>query len=148
MAKNALCIGINDYPGTGSDLAGCVNDAQDWRATLESRGYEVQMLLDAEASKAAMSDAIAGLIDQAVAGDTLVITYSGHGTWVPDTSDDETDARDEALCPHDIRTAGPLLDDELHEALQLGYRHPWRRDRTRPRHATGPLPAPRRLAGS
>jgi hypothetical protein len=118
MAKKALCIGINDYPGTGSDLAGCVNDAQDWRETLESRGYDVQMLLDAEASKAGMSDAIAGLIDQAVAGDTLVITYSGHGTWVPDTSDDETDARDEALCPHDIRTAGPLLDDELHEALQ------------------------------
>ena len=31
MAKRALCIGINDYPGTGSDLAGCVNDAHDWR---------------------------------------------------------------------------------------------------------------------
>ena len=30
MAKHALCIGINDYPGTGSDLSGCVNDANDW----------------------------------------------------------------------------------------------------------------------
>jgi hypothetical protein len=29
MAKNALCIGINDYPGTQSDLKGCVNDAND-----------------------------------------------------------------------------------------------------------------------
>jgi len=27
MGKHALCIGIDDYPGTDSDLAGCVNDA-------------------------------------------------------------------------------------------------------------------------
>ncbi len=37
MAKNALCIGINDYPGTGSDLAGCVNDANDWAAALAAK---------------------------------------------------------------------------------------------------------------
>ena len=30
MTKKALCIGINDYPGTDSDLQGCVNDATDW----------------------------------------------------------------------------------------------------------------------
>lgn len=30
MARRALCTGINDYPGTDSDLAGCVNDAADW----------------------------------------------------------------------------------------------------------------------
>src|SRR5690606_32234458 len=23
--KRALCVGINDYPGTGNDLSGCVN---------------------------------------------------------------------------------------------------------------------------
>ena len=34
MAKYALCIGINDYPGTDSDLSGCVNDANDWAAAL------------------------------------------------------------------------------------------------------------------
>ncbi|WP_349769079.1 caspase family protein, partial [Zoogloea sp.] len=27
MSKKALCIGINDYPGTQNDLSGCVNDA-------------------------------------------------------------------------------------------------------------------------
>ena len=30
MSKKALCIGINDYPGTQNDLSGCVNDANDW----------------------------------------------------------------------------------------------------------------------
>jgi hypothetical protein len=125
MAKQALCIGINDYPGTDSDLSGCVNDAHDWKQTLESRGFDVSTLLDAQATKAAMSTAIADLIKDARSGDTLAITYSGHGTWVPDSSDDETDGRDEALCPHDIRTAGPLLDDDLHDLLrqrQVGVR--------------------------
>jgi hypothetical protein len=32
MAKHALCIGINDYPGTKMDLDGCVNDAKDPRS--------------------------------------------------------------------------------------------------------------------
>ncbi len=32
MSKKALCIGINDYPGTQNDLSGCVNDANDWAA--------------------------------------------------------------------------------------------------------------------
>ena len=41
MTKRALCIGINDYPGTGSDLAGCVNDANDWGDALQGRGFEV-----------------------------------------------------------------------------------------------------------
>jgi metacaspase-1 len=113
MSKNALCIGINDYPGTDSDLQGCVNDAADWAAELTRRGFAVSRLTDAQATKAAMVSAIRGLIRGARSGDSLVITYSGHGTWVPDSSGDEPDGRDEGLCPHDITTVGPLLDDEI-----------------------------------
>ncbi len=39
MTKRALCVGINDYPGTNSDLSGCVNDAEDW-AQSPSRNHE------------------------------------------------------------------------------------------------------------
>jgi hypothetical protein len=113
MSKKALCIGINDYPGTGSDLSGCVNDANDWAAELGGRGFSVTRILDAQATRGEMIDAIRDLIGGARAGDTLVITYSGHGTWVPDSSGDEPDGRDEGLCPHDIGTRGPLLDDEI-----------------------------------
>lgn len=115
MARRALCIGINDYPGTDSDLAGCVNDAADWASTLADRGATVSTLVDAAATKAAMVQAIGDLIDSATKGDTLVITYSGHGTWLPDATGDEPDARDEALCPWDIASGQPLLDDEVHE---------------------------------
>lgn len=115
MGKKALCIGINDYPGTQNDLSGCVNDANDWAAELSQRGFTVSSMLDAQATLAAMMQAIIGLIGGAVSGDSLVITYSGHGTWVPDSSGDEPDGRDEALCPYDISTAGPLLDDDINQ---------------------------------
>lgn len=113
MSKQALCIGINDYPGTGSDLSGCVNDANDWAAELANRGYQVSRMLDKQATHQAMGEAIGGMIREARRGDTLVITYSGHGTWVPDSSGDETDGRDEGLCPWDIGSVGPLLDDDI-----------------------------------
>lgn len=114
MAKRALCIGINNYPGTDMDLQGCVNDASDWKATLESRGYTVSTLLDNQATKAAMVAAMQSLIGSAVKGDSLVITYSGHGTYQPDTDGDEADGLDEGLCPYDIQTNGAaLVDDEI-----------------------------------
>jgi hypothetical protein len=115
--KYALCIGINDYPGTGSDLAGCVNDAQDWAEELTKRGFDTELMLDGQATGEAIRAGIRGKLAQAGSGDTVVITYSGHGTWVRDDNGDEPDGRDEALCPHDIFTNGPLLDDELYDIL-------------------------------
>lgn len=115
MSKKALCIGINDYPGTANDLSGCINDANDWATELAKQGFTVTKLLDAAATKAAMVAAIGGIIEGATKGDSLIITYSGHGTWVPDSSGDEPDGRDEALCPHDLTSKGALLDDEIHD---------------------------------
>jgi hypothetical protein len=116
MTKRALCIGINNYPGTHMDLKGCVNDANDWAAELGARGFAVKKLLDSQATKVAMVDAFRTLIGEAVNGDVVVITYSGHGTYVPDINGDEVDGLDEALCPYDLQTGGAaLLDDEIHE---------------------------------
>lgn len=117
--KYALCIGINNYPGTENDLAGCRNDADDWAAALMARGFDTRRLVDAAASGAAIRTGLRDLLTRATPGDAVVITYSGHGTWVPDDDGDEPDHRDEALCPHDIATNGPLLDDELYELFGL-----------------------------
>lgn len=114
MARKALCIGINDYPGTGCDLAGCVNDAHDWAEALTKRSFAVKLLADGLATKAAITLAISELVAGAARGDTLAITYSGHGTWVPDNSGNAPDGREDGLCPHDIGRQGPLLNDELH----------------------------------
>jgi hypothetical protein len=112
-AKLALCIGLNDYPGTSSDLSGCVNDANDWAGALQARGFTVETLLNAKAKGAAIRAAMTKVIDQATSGDLVVITYSGHGSFVPDDDGDEPDGTDECLCPHDITTKGPLTDDDL-----------------------------------
>lgn len=116
MAKRAVCVGINNYPGTDSDLNGCVNDARDWSAELQTRGFQVVQLLDSSATKAAIVSALNQGLEQSKFGDCFVFTYSGHGTWLPDRDGDEPDERDEALCPHDIE-AGPLVDDELYEVF-------------------------------
>ena len=114
MAKKALCIGINNYPGTQMDLNGCINDANDWADTLSARGFSVSKLLDSQATKAAMVAAMSSLISKAAKNDTLVISFSGHGTYQPDTDGDEADGLDEGLCPYDLQTNGAaLIDDEI-----------------------------------
>lgn len=114
MAKRALCVGINDYPGTHMDLAGCVNDARDWQAVLRARGYQVDCLLDADATAARIKEALRALLAGSTAGDSLVFTFAGHGSWLPDDQADEPDARDEMMCPYDVMQSRYVLDDDLH----------------------------------
>jgi metacaspase-1 len=117
MAKKALCVGINDYPGEGSDLNGCVNDAKAW-ADLLIKNYSfpsgsVNLLLDAQATKAAIMDGLKKLLAGAKSGDVLVFTNSSHGTYLADTSGDEP-LYDEALCPFDC-DRNLIVDDDLRE---------------------------------
>jgi len=74
--KRSLHIGINDYPGTGSDLSGCVNDANDWRETMEARDFEATSLLDGEATKSNMLEAISKIVADTGRDDIAVITYN------------------------------------------------------------------------
>ncbi len=113
--KLALCIGINDYPGTGSDLSGCINDANDWGTLLKQKGFTVKILLNKSATRKKILESLVSIIDQAEKGDSIVLQYSGHGTYIPDEDNDELDGTDECLCPYDLRTAGPITDDELNE---------------------------------
>ena len=111
--KRSLHIGINDYPGTRSDLHGCVNDAKDWQQEMVNRGFNTQIILNDKATKGNMFEAIDNIIKKTQDGDVAVITFSGHGTWVKDASGDEKDGRDEALCPYDTNRGKIFLDDEL-----------------------------------
>jgi hypothetical protein len=115
MKRIALCIGINDYPGTNSDLAGCVNDARDWAQALRAKGFDVATLTDRRATGKGMRSAMHATLGAARAGDQVVIQYSGHGSYVPDEDGDEPDGTDECLCPYDIDANGPITDDELFE---------------------------------
>lgn len=74
-------------------------------------------MLDSDVVKSNMKDAIKKLVSDTGRDDVSVITYSGHGTWVPDDDGDEVDGRDEALCPHDTNQGNILTDDELYDIL-------------------------------
>jgi hypothetical protein len=111
--KLALCIGINNYPGTSNDLNGCVNDANDWATAFTKHGYTTTKLIDKKATKKGMMSAMQQLIEPAQSGDSIVIQYSGHGSYVPDEDGDEADGTDECICPHDITSNGFITDDEL-----------------------------------
>uniref|UniRef100_A0A1D1Z1Z6 Metacaspase-1 n=1 Tax=Anthurium amnicola TaxID=1678845 RepID=A0A1D1Z1Z6_9ARAE len=50
-------------------------------------------------------------------GDSLVFLYSGHGSQLVDTSNDELDGYDETLCPLDYKTNGMISDDEVHATI-------------------------------
>jgi len=112
--KKALCVGINDYPGSSNDLNGCVNDANDWSNLLKSFGFETEVLLNSQAKSDTILTKLDHLITGAQAGDVVAFTYSGHGTQIMDTGGDEADGYDEALYVFD----GTLPDDELRNILQ------------------------------
>lgn len=115
--KYALCIG-NNYPGTSAQLSGCVNDAWDWSAFLTNQGYKVETIIECDRSHAL--DALQEMVAKTGFGDKFVFTYSGHGTWIPDSNGDEADRRDEALVMTDYQSGGLLTDDDMHNVMSNG----------------------------
>ena len=117
MIKRAICLGINDYPGATDDLFGCVNDAYDWSdLLLDVFDFgEVETLTDAQVTKQVLLTSLQSLIASTNAGDVGVLTFSGHGTRLPDNPGhpDESDGFDEAICAYD----DDVSDDEVRSIL-------------------------------
>lgn len=87
--QHALLVGISDYSDPRiPDLEGPANDVQALREVLirnwQFADNDITTLLDAQATEAAILDAIDALYDSTVAGDDIVIYYSGHGTSAAD----------------------------------------------------------------
>lgn len=117
--KLALCIGINDYNWLSPEscLHGCITDARDWgELFLDCYGFnEVHYLLDGAATPQAVRSALSLMAEKVVPGDTVAITYSGHGTRVPDKNGDEADGYDEAIVLH----GSWYTDDEIDGDLKM-----------------------------
>jgi hypothetical protein len=117
--RKALCIGIDDYPDTEDQLAGCVADAGAWATELERAGFAVHSVVNAEATRENILLRMLELVSGSAAGDVLTIQYAGHGTTAPDLDGDEAasgqvgDTEDEALCPVDFRAGELIIDDDL-----------------------------------
>ncbi len=111
----SIHIGLNHIDenvyGPGNDLAGCVNDAHDMQALAVAQGFQTTLMLDEAATSGAVIQAISGAAQSLRAGDLLLLTYSGHGSQVPDRNGDEPDGQDETWCLYDRM----LIDDELNQ---------------------------------
>ncbi|MDM8551028.1 caspase family protein [Desulfobacterales bacterium HSG2] len=117
MKKRAICVGINNYPGTYNDLNGCINDANDWKELLRNDFDfgRVSVITDENATRQNILIALNHIVTEAGPGDVVVFTYSGHGTSVPDRGKfDEADNRDEAICAYD----GNITDDEVRKIIR------------------------------
>lgn len=77
----AVVIGIDDYPGRGSDLRASVDDADAVDAALEAYGVPADrrlVLRDTQATAAVIADALRWLVERAGPDATAVVFYAGH----------------------------------------------------------------------
>jgi hypothetical protein len=112
--KKALLIGIN-YLQTSNKLFGCINDVNNMNTYLTGRYPTclIQTLTDAGATKptkANIMTALTWLRTGVSSGDKIYLHYSGHGSTVRDTNNDETDGYDEAIVSSSNEV---ILDDYI-----------------------------------
>ena len=119
MSKGiSIHIGLNHvdpkhYQGWDGELNACIADAKDMRALAKKKGFAGNaMLVDGQATAAAVMAALLSASKKLVKGDILFLTYSGHGGQVRDTNSDEkdNDRMDETWVLFDRQ----LVDDELY----------------------------------
>src|SRR5262249_25376784 len=108
----SLHIGLNRvdsaaYGFTVPELAGCINDANDMQDIARSKGFLTRQLLDGDATSAAVVSSIEQAAERLKAGDIFLISYSGHGSQIPDPS--EPDQKSETW----VLWNRQLIDDEL-----------------------------------
>jgi len=131
--KKSLFIGINYKDHEQGRLHGCINDCRRWfnyansKHTLE----QTEVLIDEpdeqfvkevtteyrSPTKSNILDGFEWVRSGLEAGDNILVTYSGHGSYMVDKSGDEDDGYDETMCPVDYDTAGDISDDRIREEL-------------------------------
>jgi len=121
----SLHIGLNSvdpkaYAGWSGPLRACENDARSMQAVAESLGYRATTLLTKQATARKVTAAITAAAKAMTAGDIFWLTYSGHGSQVPDRNGDESTADageiGEAADDYDetwVLYDRMLVDDEL-----------------------------------
>lgn len=115
----ALTVGLNavnpeHYDGWSGELDSCENDAKDMAKIANSKNYQVKTLLTKDATRENVINEISEAAKVLKTGDIFMLSYSGHGSQLPDINGDELengpkDTLDETMCLYD----GELVDDEL-----------------------------------
>lgn len=131
-----LVVGIDDYkhflprsetpPGGHTDLQGAANDAKLIAKTLRANNVDLpdeNILINADATTDNFLAAFDRLLNTATPGDTLIITFAGHGGQESEVAAplDEKDKLDETLMFFEFDPKNPrkgrLNDDQIREKL-------------------------------
>ena len=122
--KFALLIGIN-YKETPYELFGCIRDTENIKQLLTSHfSYPAQNIVivtdDApqKPTKQTILSQLTTLLTNSIAGDTLFLLYSGHGSYTTDLNRDELDNQDELIVSLDLQF---ISDDELFNVIKTNY---------------------------
>ena len=126
--KKALLIGCNYFKDPNNRLYGCINDVINMTNTLvDAFDYDlnnITVLRDDSTSPSSIPtrlnilSTLKSLAQQSGQLSEIWIHYSGHGSQVKDTNNDESDSLDEIIVPVDFKTAGIIRDDEFFSILQ------------------------------
>ncbi|MFO0914372.1 MAG: caspase family protein [Pirellulales bacterium] len=117
--QRALLIGINDYPDSSMNLAGCLNDVYQTSAILQERGFEaedIRVVFNERATADAIRERLHWLFDGTADGDTRFLFYSGHGAQLPSYGPRGTiDRVQSTLVPYDFdwKSEHAITDSDL-----------------------------------
>jgi hypothetical protein len=121
-AKRALLVGIDRYRDARvADLDGCRNDTYLMSAALQECGFapeQIRLLHNERATRSAIMERLAWLLEDCAAGYIRVLSFSGHGHQLADyDSKGEPDSLNECLAPHDyaFSEATAIVDRQLCE---------------------------------
>jgi len=100
--------------GSSYLLDSCENDANKMHEIAEALGYDAVTLVNEDATVLNFTSFMRNAIENLYEGDSILVSFSGHGSQIPNTAiDTEDDYRDETLCFYDRM----LIDDELYALL-------------------------------
>jgi hypothetical protein len=121
--KNALLIGIN-YIGSEYELNGCINDTSSINNFLSSCNYKnIKIITDQTVEKPTRNNIInnlTNLLNTAGSGDVIFFFYSGHGSQMKDTNNNEFTGNDQMIVPCDFNI---ILDDELKSIINKNLKN-------------------------
>lgn len=112
-------VGVSQYPNPRDNLADTDEDASKLADTLQRNGVlaeESVVLVNGQATRAAIMQAIRTVGAAAGPEDTFMVFYSGHGSKVPHRGGGtpEPDGQDETLAVYD----GHITDDDMAAAFE------------------------------
>jgi len=106
----SIHVGVNHPAGRYDPLSKSEETAWKLAELSFQAGYRaIHVLRGAEATRETVGALLTDAARTLLPGDTLFITFSGHGSRVRDAEGDEPDGYDETWCLHDAN----LVDDEL-----------------------------------